>query len=77
MKITNEMKEIVRKYTLVNAIKHKGKAEGKSVLSKVLTEKSEYKLYINILIKLVNTIVEEVNSTSIEQQKKRTFRKIS
>ena len=69
------MKEIVRKYTLVNAIRHKGKAEGKSVLSKVLTEKSEYKVNIKILINLVNTIVEEVNSISIEQQKKELSKK--
>ncbi len=69
------MKETVRKYTLVNAIRHKGKAEGKSVLSKILTEKSEYKFHIKIFINLVNTTVEDVNSISIEQQKKEVSKK--
>lgn len=63
------MKELILKYALQNAIKFDGRANASAVIGKVLSEKPELKgkeLFLE-----VEKIVREVNSLSIEEQKKR------
>jgi glutamyl-tRNA synthetase len=65
---TNELKELIEKFALLNAVKHNGKAEFKSVLGKVLSEKPELKSSIKELTILVKSIIDEVNNLSLDAQ---------
>jgi glutamyl-tRNA synthetase len=64
------MKEIIKKYALLNATEYKGKARVQAVLGKVLAEKPELKKDLEKLRKEVEKIVKEVNSWSLEKQRK-------
>jgi len=65
---TSEIKEVIRRIALENAIKHGGKARAKPVIGKLLGEHPELRAEIRELSSLVNEIVEEVNSLPLEQQ---------
>ena len=62
------VEELIWKYALVNAYTHKGKANPKAVIGKVLGENPELRPKAKEIIPLVNEIVEKVNSLSIEEQ---------
>jgi glutamyl-tRNA synthetase len=63
-----ELKELIKKLALLNAVKHNGKAEFKSVLGKVLSEKPELKSFIKELSNLIASIIDEVNKLSLNAQ---------
>lgn len=63
------MEELILKYALINAIQHGGKANPKAVIGKVLGSYPELRPKAREIVPLVNKIVEEVNSMSIEEQK--------
>ena len=65
-----ELKTIIRKYVLQNAVKYKGKANVGAVTGKVLAENPELKKDTKKLSKEIKKIVDEVNSLSKEEQKK-------
>ena len=65
----SNIREIIRGYALANAIKHDGKAEFKPVLSKLLAENPELKERVRDLIQIVEHVIDEVNSKSIEEQR--------
>ena len=65
----SELKEDIRKTTLLNAIKHGGKAQTGSVIGKILGEKPDLRSKIKEISTLVNKIVKEVNTLSFDEQK--------
>lgn len=65
----SELKEDIRKTTLLNAIKHEGKAQTGSVIGKILGEKPDLRSKIKEISTLVNKIVKEVNTLSFDEQK--------
>ncbi len=64
-----EIMELILKYALINAYTHKGgKANPKAVIGKVLGENPELREKAREIVPLVNEVVEEVNSLSLEEQ---------
>jgi len=66
----SEVKETIRKIALANAIAHEGKAQTNPVLGKLLSERPELKKAIAEIAELVNEVVQEVNSLSLDKQTK-------
>ncbi len=60
---------VIRKYALINAIEHDGKAQAKSVLGKLLAEYPELRENVLQLRSKVEDIVEEVNRMTLQKQK--------
>jgi glutamyl-tRNA synthetase len=65
-----ELKEVIRKIALLNAIRHEGKAQAGPVIGKILGEKSEFRTKVKELSALVNGIVKEVNSFPLGEQQR-------
>jgi glutamyl-tRNA synthetase len=63
-----ELKEVIRKIALLNAVRHDGKAQTGPVIGKVLGEKSEYRTKVKELSALVNNVVGEVNNLPLTEQ---------
>ncbi len=65
-----ELKEVIQKIALLNAIRHEGKAQAGPVIGKILGEKSEFRTKVKELSALVNDIVKEVNSLPLSEQQR-------
>jgi len=63
-----ELKELIRKTALLNAVKHDGKAQAGPVIGKILGEKAELRTKVKELSTLVNGVLKEVNNLSLSQQ---------
>jgi glutamyl-tRNA synthetase len=63
-----ELKEIIRKIALLNAVRHEGKAQAGPVIGKILGEKSEFRTKVKELSALANHIVKEVNNLPLSEQ---------
>ena len=59
----------IKKHALLNAINHEGKAEAKFVISKIIGENPELRSKIKEVIQIVNSVVEEVNKLTLEEQR--------
>ena len=70
MRGKNEIEEIVYKFALKNAVKHKGKARVGTVLGKILAESPELKKSVKNISSLVKSVIDELNKLSISKQKK-------
>lgn len=70
MEIDEFIESIIFKYALLNAYKHDGKAQVNAVLSKIFSELPQYRSLAKTLLPHVERIVNEVNSMTIELQKK-------
>ncbi|HEX9861797.1 MAG TPA: glutamate--tRNA ligase [Candidatus Bathyarchaeia archaeon] len=66
----SELRELIRKAALLNAVQHEGKAQAGPIVGKIVGEKQELKTKVKELSALINTIVAEVNSLSAEEQKR-------
>ncbi len=66
-----KLKPVIMKYTLYNAYIHNGKAQPPSVLGKILAESPEYRTEAIEILKIIKSVVEEVNSLSRDEQLKR------
>ncbi len=64
-----ELKELIRKIALLNAVKHSGKAEPGPVVGKILGEKPEYRNKAKELSTLISTVIKQVNRLSLDEQK--------
>ncbi len=64
-----ELKELVRKIALLNAIKHDGKAQTGPVIGTILGQKPEFRTKVKETTALINAVVREVNSLSQAEQK--------
>jgi len=66
----NALRELVRKAALLNALQHGGKAQAGAIVGKIIGEKQELKTKVKELSGLISKTVNEVNSLSIEEQKR-------
>ena len=64
-----ELKELIRKTALLNAVKHDGRAQVGPVVGKILGGKPEYRDKAKELSTLISTIIKEVNRLSPDKQK--------
>ncbi|MGM5484393.1 MAG: glutamate--tRNA ligase [Nanobdellota archaeon] len=60
---------IIRKHALANAVKYNGKANPKSIIGKIIAEKPEVKKDMRSTMEKINSIVEDVNRITLEEQK--------
>ena len=67
--LDNDLKKEIRKFALQNAVEHDGGTKDKIVLSKVLGSFPELKNKVKDVMPEIASIVSEVNSIPIEQQK--------
>jgi len=65
-----ELKGLIRKIALLNAVRYDGKAQAGPVIGKILGEKPELKTKVKELSALVNDVVQEVNNLSLSEQKR-------
>ena len=65
-----ELRELIRKNALLNAVQHGGKAQAGPIVGKLLGEKKELRSQAKELTLLINEILAEVNSLSAEEQKR-------
>lgn len=66
----SELRELIRKAALLNAIQHEGKAQAGPIVGKIIGEKQELKTKVKELSALISTVVAEVNSLSADEQKR-------
>ena len=65
------LKTVIRKYALQNAVKFKGKANQGAVIGKVLAENPELKEKAKDIAKEINKVIGEINKLPLEKQEKR------
>lgn len=65
-----DIKLLIRRYALANAIAHEGVGSVKSVLGKLLAEKPEFRKDVLKVKSIVEEVIEEINKLSFEEQKK-------
>lgn len=65
-----ELEKLIRKYALLNAVHHDGKAEIEPVIGKLLAERPELRQIIKEIPPRVIKVVKEVNTLSIVEQKR-------
>jgi glutamyl-tRNA synthetase len=64
-----ELREFIRKTALLNAVGHDGRAQAGAMVGKILGEKAELRSRVKELSGVINTVVGEVNSLSLVEQK--------
>jgi len=67
--IDKDVKHLIRKYSLQNAIHYGGPANAGAVIGKVLAERPDLKSNIIELVKFIKIIIEEINELSLYKQK--------
>ena len=65
----NELKELIRKAVLLNAVSHDGKAQAGAIAGKILGERKDLRSKVRELSGIINTVVDEVNRLSLSEQK--------
>ena len=65
----SELRELVRKAALLNAVQHGGNAQAGPIIGKLLGEKAELRKKVKELSSLVNSVIASVNGLSVEEQK--------
>lgn len=65
-----EIISLIRKYALLNAIKYGGKADTKSVVGKVISERPDLRQMIQEILRLSDAIISEINSMALHDQQK-------
>ena len=65
-----ELRELIRKAALLNAVQHGGKAQAGPIVGKILGEKVELRTEANELIALVNEVLNEVNGLQVGEQRR-------
>ena len=63
------MELLIKRYALLNAVQHNGKANPKAVIGKLIQENPSLKKNIKELLKRVTDIVEEINAMPLEEQR--------
>jgi glutamyl-tRNA synthetase len=71
------LRELIQKAALLNALQHGGKAQAGAIIGKIIGEKQELKTKAKELTGLINKVVNDVNSLSVEEQKRRVEEKWS
>lgn len=63
-----EVKSVIRKAALANAVKYEGKANPKAMTGVVMGQFPEYRQKMGEAMKLINSVVGDVNSMSLSEQ---------
>ncbi len=64
-----ELRALIRKLVLLNAVLHDGKAQAGAIVGKILGEKQELRSKVKELSSVIAEVVNEVNSLSVSEQK--------
>ncbi|MFB0543192.1 MAG: glutamate--tRNA ligase, partial [Candidatus Bathyarchaeia archaeon] len=64
-----DLRTVVLKYALLNAVRHEGKARPNPVVSKVIAERPELRDRAEEIYRLAGKVVSEVNSRTLAQQR--------
>jgi glutamyl-tRNA synthetase len=64
-----ELRELIRKAALLNAVSHDGKAQAGALVGKVLGEKAELRSRVKELSAVIAEVVAEINGLSLSEQK--------
>jgi glutamyl-tRNA synthetase len=64
-----EAREIIKKIVLLNALRYNGKAAHKPVFGKLLGEYPQFRQQIKEITPIVNDVVQEINSLTLERQR--------
>jgi len=64
----SELRKIIQKIALLNAIRYNGKAQAGPVMRKLLGEKSEYRTEIKELSAVIDKVILEINNLSLDEQ---------
>ena len=64
-----EVREVIRKIALLNALQYNGKADTQPVLSRLLAEQPHLKSKIKEVALLVLDVVQEINKLSLSDQR--------
>ncbi len=64
----SDLENVVYKYSLINAIKHKGKANEGAVVGSIMSSEPELRKEAKNIVPLAKSVVEKVNSLSFEDQ---------
>ena len=67
---TEEIREVIRKLALINAVNYDGEAQAGAVMGKLLAEKPSSRTEVKEIGPIVAEIVKEVNKLSLAKQKK-------
>jgi glutamyl-tRNA synthetase len=65
-----ELRELIRKIALLNAIQHHGKAQEGPVIGKLLAERRELRAKVNEISDIVGEVVQDVNSLPLNKQRR-------
>jgi glutamyl-tRNA synthetase len=65
-----ELRELIRKTALLNAVSHGGKAQAGPIVGKLLGERAELRTQAKELTALIGEVLAEVNGLSAEEQKR-------
>jgi len=65
-----EVREVIRKIALLNALRYGGKAQPKPVLGKLLGECPPLRERIKEVNPIINEVIQEINKLSLEKQRK-------
>ncbi len=65
----SELRELIRKAALLNAVSHDGKAQAGAIVGKILGEKAELRSRVKELSEVINAVVNEVNILPLTDQK--------
>ncbi len=65
----SELRDLIRKAALLNAVGHDGKAQAGAMVGKILGEKAELRSRVKELSGVINAVVNEVNNLSLSEQK--------
>lgn len=77
MKLENDkaLREDILKAALLNALQHSGKAQASALVGRIISERQELKTKSKELLGLIGKVVDEVNSLSFDEQKRRVEKK--
>jgi glutamyl-tRNA synthetase len=64
-----EVRDLVKKIVLLNALRYGGKAQQKPVFSKLLGEKPQFRRKVKEIASIINEVIREINSLSLERQR--------
>lgn len=70
LKDNQELKELIRKLSLLNAVSHDGKAQTGAILGKILGERVELRTQVKELSSVINEVLAEVNTLGLEEQRR-------
>lgn len=65
-----ELRQLIWKNALLNAVKHDGKAQAGVVMGRILGDKAEYRTKVKELSVLINRAIQQVNSLTFEEQRR-------